>query len=150
MNSQAKFTTPSSKFKVHIANSLTISSYPVRFATEIVFSLVSFAFSLVIFVFFFEIKNIYSDAHLTSWAGKWKNFFHPADFRRKTTFFGLIIMVMKIPEKMVIIFATAKNYSLTKPLITLLMSISTVSRTSEMIFVILKKAAALIENETRQ
>lgn len=68
----------------------------------------------------------------------------------KTTFFGLIIMVMKIPEKMVIIFATAKNYSLTKPRITLLMSISTVSHTSEMIFVILKKAAALIENETMQ
>ena len=59
-------------------------------------------------------------------------------------------MVMKILEKMVIIFATAKKYSLKKPLITLLMSISMVSHTSEMIFVMLRKAAALIENETMQ
>ena len=46
--------TRSSKLKVYRANSRTIPSYPVRLYTDILFSLVSFAFCLlVIFGFAF-------------------------------------------------------------------------------------------------
>ena len=60
MNKQKKFVTRSSTLKVHIANSQTISLYPVRFSKDIFFSsLVFFAFCLlVIFGCFCEIKSI--------------------------------------------------------------------------------------------
>ena len=60
MNKQKKFATRSSTLKVHIANSQTISLYPVRFSKDIFFSsLVFFAFCLlVIFGCFCEIKSI--------------------------------------------------------------------------------------------
>ena len=38
MNNQEKFTTRSNKLKVHRANLRTISSYPVRFANDIIVS----------------------------------------------------------------------------------------------------------------
>ena len=64
MNNQEKFTTRSSNLKVHRANSKTMSSYPIRFSTDILFSfLVSFAF----FVFFFCVcvkLKIYSLIHI--------------------------------------------------------------------------------------
>ena len=42
------------KLKVHRANSQTISSYLVRFSTDIIFSsLVPFAFCLLVFIIFF-------------------------------------------------------------------------------------------------
>ena len=60
MNKQKKFVTRSSTLKVHIANSQTISLYPVRFSKDIFFSsLVFFTFCLlVIFGCFCEIKSI--------------------------------------------------------------------------------------------
>ena len=73
MNNQEKFTTRSSKLKVRRANPQTISSYSVRFSTDIIFSsLVSFAFCLVafLFIYLFEIENIYSDTYLTMRAGE--------------------------------------------------------------------------------
>ena len=65
MNNQEQFTTRSNKLKVHRANSQTISSYPVRFSTDIIFSsLVSFAFCVLVFLLFFLIKNIYILIHI--------------------------------------------------------------------------------------
>ena len=53
MNNQEKFTTRTSKLKIRRAYSQTISSYPVRFSTDILFSyLVSFAFCLLVLLFF--------------------------------------------------------------------------------------------------
>ena len=63
MNNEENFVIQSSKLKVHRANLQTISSYPVRFSANILFSsLLSFVF-FVFFVFFFEIKNINIDIH---------------------------------------------------------------------------------------
>ena len=64
MKYQEKFTIPLSKLKVHRANSQTISSYPVRFFTDILFSsLVSFAFCVLACLFFFWLK-IYGLIHI--------------------------------------------------------------------------------------
>ena len=69
MNNQEKLTIRSSKLKVHRTNSQTISSYPLNFSTDILFSsLVSFAYCLLVVVFL--IKNIYSDTHSTMRAGE--------------------------------------------------------------------------------
>ena len=55
MNNQEKFTTRSSKVKVHRTNSQTILSYPVRFSTDILFSsLVSFFAFLCLLVFLLQ------------------------------------------------------------------------------------------------
>ena len=67
--------TQSSKLEVHRTNSQTISSYLVRFSTDILFfALVSFAFYLLVILLlifvFFLIKNIYSDTHSTMQAGE--------------------------------------------------------------------------------
>ena len=60
MNNQEKFTTRSSKLKVHRANSQTISLYPVRFSLNIRFSsLVSFAFSVFEFEILKVAKNVF-------------------------------------------------------------------------------------------
>ena len=62
-----RFTTRSSKLKVHRANSQTTSSYPVRFSSDILFSfLVSFAFFVFLFSFFvFVLKlKIYILIHI--------------------------------------------------------------------------------------
>ena len=60
MNNQEKFTTRSSKLKLHIVNSQTVSWYPVRYSADILFSsLVSFAFCLLIFLLFFKINKIF-------------------------------------------------------------------------------------------
>ena len=67
LNNQEKFTTRSSKLKVHRANSQTTSSYPVRFSSDILFSfLVSFAFFVFLFSFFvFVLKlKIYILIHI--------------------------------------------------------------------------------------
>ena len=80
----------SRKLKVHRANSQTISSYLVRFSTDIVNSNIFFLLFLFDFfcfsiffgffcfffvcmcVFFpFETKDMYSDTHLAMRAGKW-------------------------------------------------------------------------------
>ena len=54
MNNQKKFTTQSSKLKGHRANSQTISSNPIRFSTDFLFSpLVSFAFFIIYLLAFF-------------------------------------------------------------------------------------------------
>ena len=75
MNNHEKFTTGRSKLKLHTANSHIISSNPIRFSTDILFSsLVSFYFYLIIFAFFFffffEIENIYSDTDSIMLVGK--------------------------------------------------------------------------------
>ena len=36
---------------------------------------------------FFEMKNVYSDAHSTIRVGKWNIFFHPTDFGKQDCFF---------------------------------------------------------------
>ena len=52
MNNQEKFTTRSNKLKVHRANLRTISSYPVRFANDIIVSRQIFhRYSLFLFSF---------------------------------------------------------------------------------------------------
>ena len=80
MNNQEKFTTRPRKFKVHKANSQTISSCPDMFSIYSLFFSFFCIFCLLVlfcagffFVFFvfFEIKNIYSDTHLTMRAGEW-------------------------------------------------------------------------------
>ena len=95
----------SCKLKVHRANCQMISSFPVRFPTDIVnnnkifflhflfgffyfstfFSFFCFLFLCVFF--WFETKNIYSDTHSTMQAGKWWKNIHPADFRKQDNFF---------------------------------------------------------------
>ena len=95
----------SCKLKVHRANCQMISSFPVRFPTDIVnnnkifflhflfgffyfstfFSFFCFLFLCVFF--WFETKNIYSDTHSTMQAGKWWKNIHPADFREQDNFF---------------------------------------------------------------
>ena len=96
------FSTPSlfvGWLKVHGANYQTISSYPVRFSTDIVnnnniflflfyfglfcfsiFAILDFRYFLLLFGcvcvcvcvrFLFETKNIYSDRHLTIRADEW-------------------------------------------------------------------------------
>ena len=65
INNQEKFMTRSSKLKVHKANSHSISSHPIKFFTDILFSsLVSFAFCFLDFLFFKKIKNIYIMIHI--------------------------------------------------------------------------------------
>ena len=81
MKNQENYTTRSSiKVKVHPAQ--TISSYPMRFSTDILFpSLALFAFCL--FIIFLHIR-------LCGRANDKKKF-HPADFRKQDYFlFGLI------------------------------------------------------------
>ena len=88
MNNQEKFTTRSSKLKVHIANSQTIPSHPVRFSTDNPFSsIVSFAFSCLFALFVIEIKHIYSDTHLTMRAGGDKKIFTRPISENRTTLF---------------------------------------------------------------
>ena len=80
MKNQEKFTTRSNiKVKVHWVK--TLSSYPIRFSTGILFpSLVLFAFCL--FIIFLHIR-------LCEWANDKKKI-HPADFRKQDYFlFGL-------------------------------------------------------------
>ena len=119
MNNQEKFTTRSNKLKVHRANLRTISSYPVRFANDIIvsrqifhryslflfsflclltsclflflfFSFLFFFFVFFCFVFCLWMENIYSDTHTTIQAGWRKKNFHSADFRKQDySFFGL-------------------------------------------------------------
>ena len=107
MNKQEKFTTRSKKLKVHRANSKTISSYPVRFSTDILFSsLVSFTFCLLVlfcflficflfvlfFCFFFKLmklkKYILIQIRLCGRVSDKKIFTRPIS-GNKTTFFGL-------------------------------------------------------------
>ena len=76
MNNQDKFTTRSSKLKVHRANLQTVSlSYPARFFTGILFSFLVSLFIVFLFVLFLimsiEIKNVYFDTHFTMRAGEW-------------------------------------------------------------------------------
>ena len=75
MNNQEKSMIWSSKLKVHRANLQTMSSYPVRFSADILFSaLVSSAFCLLVFLcFYFELKNVYSDTHSTMRAGEYRS-----------------------------------------------------------------------------
>ena len=64
INNQEKFMTRSSKLKVHKANSHSISSYPIKFFTDILFSsLVSFAFCFLVFYFLKKLK-IYIMIHI--------------------------------------------------------------------------------------
>ena len=91
MNNQEKLTTRSNKVKVHIANSQTISFYPVRFSTDILFS------SIVSFAFFFRFSfglvflkiKIYILIHIQL-CGRVtdKNIFNRLISENKTTFFG--------------------------------------------------------------
>ena len=61
-----------------------ISSNPVRFSAEILFSsLVSFAFCLLFFFFW----NVYSDTNLIMQAGEWEKNFLSADFWKQDYFF---------------------------------------------------------------
>ena len=86
INNQEKFMTRSSKLKVHKANSHSISSYPIKFFTDILFSsLVSFAFCFLVFLFFKKIKNIYYDTHSTMRTGEW----FPVSRNKITFLFGL-------------------------------------------------------------
>ena len=79
-----------------------ISSYPVIFSTDIIFSslvslalwlLVIFVFAFVLLFVFFLIKNIYSETHSTMrnmMKNDEKNMikkFHPADFQKQNYFF---------------------------------------------------------------
>ena len=100
MKNQEKLPTGSSKLKVHRANSQTISSYPVRFSTDIFF--ISFFcffclvgggvfFLLFFFVFFFKLK-IYNPIHI-GLCGRVsdKNLFtRPFSGNKTTFFFGLM------------------------------------------------------------
>ena len=75
MNNQDKFTTRSSKLKVHRENLQTVSlSYPARFFTGILFSFLVSLFIVFLFVLFLimsiEIKNVYFDTHFTMRAGE--------------------------------------------------------------------------------
>ena len=107
MNNQDKITTRWSKIKVHRANSLTKSSYLVRFSADIFSPLVSFAYFLSCFFFylisclvfvlsyffdflFFLNKNIYIYWYTFNYAGGWVIFHLPISVS-KTTFFGLIL-----------------------------------------------------------
>ena len=102
MNNQDKITTRWSKIKVHRANSLTKSSYLVRFSADIFSPLVSFAYFLSCFFFylisclvfvlsyffdflFFLNKNIYILIHIQLCG--WVSHFSPADFRKQDYFF---------------------------------------------------------------
>ena len=93
MNYQEKVTTrPRSSKSVHRANSQTISSYSVRFSTDILFSsLASFAFCpLVIFVVFclFLKSKAYILIHIRlCWQVSDKNVFTQTISGNKTTFF---------------------------------------------------------------
>ena len=61
-----------------------------QFSRDIIFpTLVSFAlFDSCFFLFnVFEIKNVYSDSHLTMWTGEWQKHFYPADFQKQDYFF---------------------------------------------------------------
>ena len=86
MNNHEKFTTRLSKLKLHRANSQTISSYPVRFSTDVLFSSVFLLFCLF-FAVFFLIKKIYILIHfwLCGWASE--KHFHHDNFRKKDYFF---------------------------------------------------------------
>ena len=84
MNNQGKFTSRSSNLKVHRANSQTISPYPVRFSTDIIFSsLVSFDFCPLIFLcfLFFKLK-MYILIHIR----KCREKIHQAGFRKQDVF----------------------------------------------------------------
>ena len=79
------------------ANSQTMSSYPVRFSADILSSIFHscFCFCLLVwlnfFLFFFEIKNIYSDTHSTMRVDELSKKFTRPISRNKTSFlFGLI------------------------------------------------------------
>ena len=85
INNLEKFTTQSSKSKLHNVNSQTVSSYPVRFSTDTLFSsLVSFVFCLPIFYLFV----LFCFALFLNWkyifctnSTMRADDFHPADFR---------------------------------------------------------------------
>ena len=83
MNNHEKLTIRSSQLKLDRANSQTMSLYPVRVFTDILFS------SVVSFTFFafLSFKTIYSDTHSTMRADEWWKNFHPADFRKQDFFF---------------------------------------------------------------
>ena len=93
MNNQEKFTIRSGKLKLHRANSQTISSYPVRFSTDIIFSSLAFFAFFFVFLFFsffvvILIKNIYILIHI--WLGGWvsdKKIFTCPIYGNKTVFF---------------------------------------------------------------
>ena len=79
------------------ANSQMMSSYPVRFSADILSSIFHscFCFCLLVwlsfFLFFFEIKNIYSDTHSTMRVDELSKKFTRPISRNKTSFlFGLI------------------------------------------------------------
>ena len=94
MNNQEKLAIRSSKLKVPRAKSQTISSYPVRFSTENIFSSVVLLFIIIIiFVLFcflfcllvlfpFSKLEIYSLIYIRLYAGGWviKNI-HPVHFQ---------------------------------------------------------------------
>ena len=106
MNNQDKITTRWSKIKVHRANSLTKSSYLVRFSADIFSPLVSFAyflscfffilflvlflFYLIFLIFCFFLIKIYIYWYTFNYAGGWVIFHLPISVN-KTTFFGLIL-----------------------------------------------------------
>ena len=103
MSNQEKFTTWSSKFKVHGSNSQTISLYPVRFSKHILFSyLVSFPFCLLVslFVSLFDwffvclfFKNIYILIHIWLCGGGVIKNFSPGRFSKTgQLFFGRTII----------------------------------------------------------
>ena len=94
MSNQEKFTTWSSKLKVHRANSQIMSSYLFRFSTDILFSsLVSFAFCYL--GLYFEIKSIYSDAHSTMRAVEWQNKISPGRLAEKRLYLFWSFLVYK-------------------------------------------------------
>ena len=60
-----------------------------------VFSFLSFFcfFFILVVCWFFEIKNIFSDTHLTMWAGEWEKNFHSADFQKQDYFFWPVLSI---------------------------------------------------------
>ena len=83
-----------SKLKVHWANSQTISSHPVRFSTDIIFSLFCFLPSCF-FLFVFKLKiYILIRIRLCGGVVDRKKFTWPIS-RNNTTFFGLNAMSAK-------------------------------------------------------
>ena len=61
-------------------------SQPYKFSSSVSFAFFSIVF-FSLFVCFFEIKNMYSDTHLTMRVGEVLKNFHPPDFRKQDYFF---------------------------------------------------------------
>ena len=104
MSNQEKFRTRSSKWKIRRANSQTLSSYHVRFSTDILFSsLVSFDFCLLPFFMVYLKLQIYILIYI--WLcglvsdKKKKKFTWPISGNKTNFLFGLTPKVSTPPEK---------------------------------------------------